>query len=58
MAMLGEQFMVGGEICGAVLSVRFQVLYISFSIKYKLAHIVNCEYFLILQIGGFSIFME
>ncbi|XP_026462125.1 eukaryotic translation initiation factor 4E type 2-like [Ctenocephalides felis] len=24
MAMLGEQFMVGGEICGAVLSVRFQ----------------------------------
>uniref|UniRef100_A0A8K9UYL0 Eukaryotic translation initiation factor 4E family member 2 n=1 Tax=Oncorhynchus mykiss TaxID=8022 RepID=A0A8K9UYL0_ONCMY len=25
LAMLGEQFMVGGEICGAVVSVRFQV---------------------------------
>lgn len=23
--MLGEQFMVGDEICGAVISVRFQV---------------------------------
>lgn len=26
LAMLGEQFMVGEEICGAVVSVRFQVL--------------------------------
>ena len=25
LAMLGEQFMVGDEICGAVVSVRFQV---------------------------------
>lgn len=25
LAMLGEQFMVGEEICGAVVSVRFQV---------------------------------
>lgn len=25
LAMLGEQFMVGDEICGAVISVRFQV---------------------------------
>lgn len=25
MAMLGEQFMVGPELCGVVLSVRFQV---------------------------------
>ena len=25
MAMLGEQFMVGEEICGAVMSVRYQV---------------------------------
>ena len=25
LAMLGEQFMVGEEICGAVISVRFQV---------------------------------
>ena len=25
MAMLGEQFMVGDEICGAVISIRFQV---------------------------------
>lgn len=25
MAMLGEQFMVGAELCGVVLSVRFQV---------------------------------
>lgn len=25
MAMLGEQFMVGEEICGAVVSIRFQV---------------------------------
>ncbi len=25
MAMLGEQFMVGEEICGAVVSVRYQV---------------------------------
>ncbi|XP_034721931.1 eukaryotic translation initiation factor 4E type 2-like [Etheostoma cragini] len=24
LAMLGEQFMVGGEICGAVVSIRFQ----------------------------------
>lgn len=24
--MLGEQFMVGSEVCGAVISVRFQVL--------------------------------
>ena len=23
--MLGEQFMVGSEVCGAVISVRFQV---------------------------------
>lgn len=29
LAMLGEQFMVGDEICGAVISVRFQV-----SLKY------------------------
>ena len=27
LAMLGEQFMVGEEICGAVVSVRFQVHY-------------------------------
>uniref|UniRef100_A0A3Q1GYK8 Eukaryotic translation initiation factor 4E type 2-like n=1 Tax=Acanthochromis polyacanthus TaxID=80966 RepID=A0A3Q1GYK8_9TELE len=26
LAMLGEQFMVGEEICGAVVSIRFQVL--------------------------------
>lgn len=25
LAMLGEQFMVGEEICGAVVSIRFQV---------------------------------
>ena len=25
LAMMGEQFMVGDEICGAVISVRFQV---------------------------------
>jgi translation initiation factor 4E len=25
LAILGEQFMVGEEICGAVISVRFQV---------------------------------
>lgn len=24
--MLGEQFMVGSEVCGAVISVRFQVV--------------------------------
>ena len=30
LAMLGEQFMVGEEICGAVISIRFQV---------KLSHI-------------------
>lgn len=29
LAMLGEQFMVGEEICGAVISVRFQVGVIS-----------------------------
>lgn len=29
MAMLGEQFMVGSELCGVVLSVRFQVSYLS-----------------------------
>ena len=25
LAMLGEQFVVGDEICGAVISIRFQV---------------------------------
>lgn len=25
LAMLGEQFMVGSEVCGAVISIRFQV---------------------------------
>lgn len=29
MAMLGEQFMVGSELCGVVLSVRFQVSYLT-----------------------------
>lgn len=28
LAMLGEQFMVGGEICGAVVSIRFQVKFV------------------------------
>jgi len=27
LAMLGEQFMVGDEICGAVVSLRFQVTF-------------------------------
>ena len=27
MAMLGEQFMVGPEVCGAVVSLRYQVQY-------------------------------
>lgn len=27
LAMLGEQFMVGDEICGAVVSIRFHVRY-------------------------------
>ena len=27
LAMLGEQFMVGEEICGAVISIRYQVRY-------------------------------
>lgn len=34
LAMLGEQFMVGQEICGAVVSIRFQVIY--FLKKWKL----------------------
>lgn len=29
--MLGEQFMVGEEICGAVVSIRFQVLHCYYS---------------------------
>uniref|UniRef100_A0A3B4ZMR2 Eukaryotic translation initiation factor 4E family member 2 related sequence 1 n=1 Tax=Stegastes partitus TaxID=144197 RepID=A0A3B4ZMR2_9TELE len=31
LAMLGEQFMVGEEICGAVVSIRFQVLFCSWN---------------------------
>lgn len=34
LAMLGEQFMVGDEICGAVISVRFQVSFVGSSIDY------------------------
>lgn len=51
MAMLGEQFMVGGEICGAVVSVRFQVMYFIMIIN----NFFLCIMFLI---GGLSIVME
>ena len=30
LAMLGEQFMVESELCGAVVSLRFQVWFLSF----------------------------
>jgi len=39
LAMLGEQFMVGEEICGAVVSIRFAVcIYLSVYLYY-------CQYF-------------
>lgn len=36
LAMLGEQFMVGEEICGAVVSIRFQVnkLPLTFNVEF------------------------
>lgn len=45
LAMLGEQFMVGEEICGAVVSVRFQVqtnCLTHMSIQPQLQHIPTC----------------
>lgn len=35
LAILGEQFMVGDEICGAVVSVRFQVLFFKYKTSNK-----------------------
>lgn len=32
--MLGEQFMVGSEVCGAVISVRFQVMQIAYFLPF------------------------
>ena len=62
LAMLGEQFMVGSEICGAVISVRFQVLYhptlyilhsFNFPHKFLLTDLL-CLYLL----GRYSIHLE
>lgn len=55
LAMLGEQFMVGEEICGAVVSVRFQVhppaeTYLLHLIShYLLQHTQTCLYAFFLQ---------
>lgn len=60
LAILGEQFMVGEEICGAVVSIRFQVgerlCLFSVYIKYK-------NFFFLLNklvnlIGGYNMCME
>lgn len=43
LAMLGEQFMVGDEICGAVISVRFQVKRRKRSCCGKGLHVILCS---------------
>jgi translation initiation factor 4E len=40
LAILGEQFMVGEEICGAVVSVRFQVSHLKLKIKQTIFKII------------------
>lgn len=47
LAMLGEQFMVGDEICGAVISVRFQVR----ETGVMCSLLVTCLYFCVLYIS-------
>lgn len=64
MAMLGEQFLVGPEICGVVLSTRFPVsvllfFYISYTrYEYKFrcqtSKLISCFYFQLL----FSLFLD
>ncbi|OXU30091.1 hypothetical protein TSAR_004180 [Trichomalopsis sarcophagae] len=41
LAMLGEQFMVGEEICGAVVSIRFQEQLIESEIHYDVSYIFH-----------------
>lgn len=58
--MLGEQFMVGEEICGAVVSVRFQVsnlrsvLRFGRATKYKIPSAYPSCY----SVGGYYLDME
>jgi Eukaryotic initiation factor 4E len=42
LAMLGEQFMVGEEICGAVISVRYQVVTSTDNALYFSLHKLYC----------------
>lgn len=59
--MLGEQFMVGEEICGAVISIRFQVticytLLLTHWIKGDVSLIKLIE--IIFYVGGYNFSVE
>lgn len=57
LAMLGEQFMVGEEICGAVVSIRFQVcLLINLNCHHH--HVGRVLMLVLLHVGGHNISLE